>query len=91
MIQPDNSKIICDPTSIIVVNGTTYLVTAESDRQWVKNQDYFTVYMCVDGDFQLTVDDEDYTYKRGDTVLIPAALTDFQLSGKASILEIYIS
>ena len=47
--------------------------------------------MCVDGEFQLTINDESYTYKKGDTVLISAALTDFQLAGKASILEIYIS
>ena len=70
---------------------TTNFIPLTGNSEIHKNQDSFTVYMCVDGDFQLTVDDEDYTYKRGDTVLIPAALTDFQLSGKASILEIYIS
>lgn len=51
----------------------------------------FTVYMCVDGDFQLMIGGDSYSYKKGDTVLIPASLTDFQLSGEASILEIYIS
>ena len=56
-----------------------------------KNGNSFTVYMCVDGSFQLTGDGENFNYQKGDTVLIPAALTDFQLSGKASILEIYIS
>jgi mannose-6-phosphate isomerase len=30
-------------------------------------------------------------YKKGDTVLIPAAMKSYLLSGKASILEIYIS
>ena len=47
--------------------------------------------MCVEGDFELIYDDELYSYKKGDTILVPASLTDFQLSGKASILEIYIS
>ena len=56
-----------------------------------KNQKSFTVYMCVEGDFELIYDDELYSYKKGDTILVPASLTDFQLSGKASILEIYIS
>ncbi|MGC4041515.1 MAG: class I mannose-6-phosphate isomerase [Flavobacterium sp.] len=51
----------------------------------------FTVYMCVDGDFQLAVNNETYNYKKGDSVLIPASLTDFEVSGKANILEIYIS
>lgn len=70
---------------------TTNFIPLTGNMEIHKNQNSFTVYMCVDGDFQLTVYEEDYTYKKGDTVLIPAALTDFQLSGKASILEIYIS
>lgn len=56
-----------------------------------KDSTSFTVYMCVDGDFQLINGSDIYTYKKGDTVLIPASLTDFKLSGEASILEIYIS
>ena len=56
-----------------------------------KNQNSFTVYMCVDGDFELILNEEKYNYKKGDTVLIPASLTDFQLDGNASVLEIYIS
>lgn len=70
---------------------TTNFIPLDGTTEINKNQTSFTVYMCVDGDFQLTVDGESYTYQKGDTVLIPASLTDFQLSGKASILEIYIS
>ena len=70
---------------------TTNFIPLTGNREIHKNQNSFTVYMCVDGNFQLTVDHENFTYKKGDTILIPAALTDFQLSGKASILEIYIS
>lgn len=51
----------------------------------------FTVYMCVEGEFKWSNDDESYFYKKGDTLLIPASLTDFQLSGQATLLEIYIS
>lgn len=70
---------------------TTNFIPLDGNTKIHKNQTSFTVYMCLDGDFQLTIDGENYTYQKGDTVLIPAALTDFQLSGKASILEIYIS
>lgn len=70
---------------------TTNFIPLDGTTEINKNQTSFTVYMCVDGDFQLTVYGESYTYQKGDTVLIPASLTDFQLSGKASILEIYIS
>lgn len=56
-----------------------------------KTGNTFTVYMCVEGGFELESNGTKYQYKKGDTVLIPAALKTFILSGKASILEIYIS
>jgi len=70
---------------------TTNFIPLDGNIEIYKNQTSFTVYMCVEGDFKLTFDNESYSYEKGDTVLIPAAITDFQLSGKASILEIYIS
>ena len=70
---------------------TTNFIPLDGNSKIQKNATSFTVYMCVDGNFQLIIDNETYTYKKGNTVLIPASLTDFQLSGKASILEIYIS
>lgn len=69
-------------TNFIPLNGTMTIH---------KNQDSFTVYMCVDDNFELSFEGKTYSYQKGDTVLIPASLTDFQLNGKASILEIYIS
>ncbi len=70
---------------------TTNFIPLDGNTRIYKHGEFFTVYMCVDGEFQLTIDDINYTYKKGDTILLPACLTDFQLSGKASILEIYIS
>jgi len=51
----------------------------------------FTVYMCTEGKFQLEFNRVEYHYSKGDTLLIPAAMTDFNLSGNATLLEIYIS
>lgn len=51
----------------------------------------FTVYMCTDGEFTLEADGVQSKYKTGDTMLVPAALHDFRLSGKATLLEVYIS
>ena len=56
-----------------------------------KNGKSFTVYMCVDGNFEIEANEISYHYKKGDTVLIPAAVNQFKLVGKGSILEIYIS
>lgn len=54
------------------------------------DKDSFLVYMCVDGNFEIGLNNQKYAYKKGDTVLIPANLKDFQLIGNASLLEIYI-
>jgi mannose-6-phosphate isomerase len=70
---------------------TTNFLPLDGNTTIYKHGESFTVYMCVDGGFQLDVNGETYTYKKGDTILLPAALTNFELSGKASILEIYIS
>jgi mannose-6-phosphate isomerase len=56
-----------------------------------KTGNSFTVYMCVDGNFEIESNNTKFQYKKGDTVLIPAALKSFIVNGKASILEIYIS
>jgi mannose-6-phosphate isomerase len=51
----------------------------------------FTVYMCVEGSFEIEYEGEKFQYKKGDTILIPAAMKTFVLNGEASVLEIYIS
>lgn len=70
---------------------TTNFVPLDGEVSVEKSGDTFTVYMCVEGSFELDYNGVRYSYKKGDTVLIPAAIKEFVLSGKASILEIYIS
>jgi len=69
---------------------TTNMIPLNGSMEIQKSTDTFTVFMCVDGDFQLQTGNENYHYQKGDTILIPASLTDFQLNGTASVLEIYI-
>jgi len=57
----------------------------------VNDGDSFLVYMCVEGSFELKYYDITYSYKTGDTILIPAKMSEFEIVGKASVLEIYIS
>lgn len=54
------------------------------------DKDSFLVYMCVEGNFEIDLENQKYAYKKGDTVLIPAEIKDFKLLGNASLLEIYI-
>lgn len=70
---------------------TTQFIPLAGEIEVQKTGTTFTVYMCVEGSFELELAGQNYLYSKGDTVLIPAALTAFQLSGNASILEIYIS
>lgn len=74
---------------------SSYFSTAIIDLDGVldkkNSSDSFVVYMCVGGDFEIQVEDTKYKFQLGDSVLIPAALTQFKLSGKAKLLEINIS
>ncbi|MFV8326040.1 type I phosphomannose isomerase catalytic subunit [Flavobacterium sp. ZS1P14] len=70
---------------------TTNFIPLEGEIAVAKSGKSFTVYMCVEGAFEIGYDHSKVQYKKGDTVLIPAALNKFTLNGKASILEIYIS
>lgn len=70
---------------------TTNFITLDGKIEVEKDKESFTVYMCVEGNFELEHKEKSYTYKTGDTVLIPAEMAVFEISGKASLLEIYIS
>jgi len=70
---------------------TTNFIPLDGNTRITKNGESFTVYMCVKGSFELQYNNEMYAYAIGDTILIPAEMTSFELSGKASVLEIYIS
>ncbi|MFV8353471.1 type I phosphomannose isomerase catalytic subunit [Flavobacterium sp. XS2P14] len=70
---------------------TTNFIPLDGQISISKSGKSFTVYMCTEGSFELEYSNSKTQYKNGDTVLIPAAMNAFILSGKASILEIYIS
>jgi mannose-6-phosphate isomerase len=70
---------------------TTNFIPLEDEISVTKSGKTFTVYMCVEGTFEIEYDNSKLQYKKGDTILIPAAMNTFILNGKASILEIYIS
>lgn len=70
---------------------TTNFLPLDGEVAVNKSGNSFTVYMCVEGDFELEFDGVKSKYIKGDTILIPAALKSFVLRGKGSLLEIYIS
>ncbi len=70
---------------------TTNFIPLAGEIVVSKSGETFTVYMCAEGTFELEYNNSKTQYKKGDTVLIPAAMNAYVLGGKASILEIYIS
>ena len=81
-------------TSNVVVDCpyfTTNFIPLEDKVEVQKSGASFTVYMCIEGSFEIEYDGFKNTYIKGDTILVPAEINAFNLNGKASILEIYIS
>lgn len=70
---------------------TTNFLPLEGKTEITKNGDSFTVYICTEGEYTVDIEGNNYSFKKGDTVLVPAAVTAFALAGTATLLEIYIS
>jgi mannose-6-phosphate isomerase len=84
--KPNESNVVVDCSYF-----TTNFIPLDGQVEVSKNGETFTVYMCIEGAFEIEYNGNKSTYIKGDTVLIPAAMNEFILNGKASILEIYIS
>ncbi len=70
---------------------TTNYLPLQGELNVSRDGSSFTVYMCVEGSFSIEMEGQSYQYIIGDTVLIPANMSKYQLNGSASLLEIYIS
>jgi mannose-6-phosphate isomerase len=81
-------------TSNVVVDCpyfTTNFLPLENKLEVSKSGASFTVYMCIEGSFEIEYSGFKQAYIKGDTILVPAEINAFILNGNASILEIYIS
>ncbi len=70
---------------------TTNFLPLDGSTAFSRDGSSFTVFICTDGAFSVEFGGKKFDFKKGDTVLIPAALKTFLLSGKATLLEISIS
>lgn len=69
---------------------TTNMIPLNGSIEINHELDSFVVYMCAEGSFDFIFNKQTYTYQTGDTILIPAALNHYQMSGQATLLEIFI-
>lgn len=71
---------------------TTNVIPLDGKIHFNKEGKSFTVLVCTEGEFCIeTKSSGKYSFQKGDTVLLPAVLTDFEVVGKATLLEIFIS
>lgn len=67
------------------------IVLTENMERDFRSLDSFVVYMCVEGVLTVEMENFSETLKKGETVLIPAAIQKINLNtNKATILEVYI-
>lgn len=65
------------------------IVDGEAVRDYAA-LDSFVIYICLDGSLELAYDGGVETVAKGETVLVPAELTEITLRGKGKVLEVYI-
>ena len=70
---------------------TTHYIDLTKRLEINKNSDSFLVYICTEGVCEIITAQGNYSLRKGQTVLLPAACTTFSLEGQATLLEVYIN
>ena len=70
---------------------TTSFLHLTETLQKENNYDSFIIYMCVKGEVEVITETSKEIIKKGETLLLPAALKNYQISSKnAELLEVYV-
>ncbi|MBO6880305.1 type I phosphomannose isomerase catalytic subunit [Winogradskyella sp.] len=70
---------------------TTNFIDIDSEIEKTNTEDSFIIYMCVDGEVELSTETTSDVISKGETILVPAAIKDFKLKTKgAKLLEVYV-
>ncbi|WP_313791451.1 type I phosphomannose isomerase catalytic subunit [Lacinutrix neustonica] len=70
---------------------TNHLAVSNKTLYKENRFDSFMVYLCVDGEATIKVDNHRETLLKGETVLIPACFKAYEISAKkATLLEVYV-
>ena len=70
---------------------TTNYLELDSNFRKINTKDSFLIYMCVDGEVIINYNQGKVKLNKGETVLIPAALTEFEIiTNKAKLLEVFV-
>jgi mannose-6-phosphate isomerase len=70
---------------------TTNFIQITQTIKKENNHDSFIIYMCVEGEASISVEGFSERVKKGETILIPAAIKHFEIeSNNAKLLEVYV-
>lgn len=69
---------------------TSYLEVTKTIKK-ENNKDSFFIYICVEGSATITYNEHSENIKKGETILLPAAVEHYEInSKKATLLEVYV-
>ncbi|WP_417860703.1 type I phosphomannose isomerase catalytic subunit [Winogradskyella sediminis] len=70
---------------------TTNFIEIDADIEVNNTRDSFMIYMCVDGEVEVSTNASSDKIFKGETILIPASLKNFKLkSNYGKLLEVYV-
>lgn len=70
---------------------TTNYLKVNSNLKKENHHDSFIIYMCVDGEAKIETEQFSEVIKKGETILLPAVIKDYQISAQdATLLEVYV-
>lgn len=70
---------------------TTNYLHLNKTLEVVNNHDSFTIYICVEGEANIKANKHVETIKKGETILLPAAISVYEISTEnATLLEVYV-
>jgi len=70
---------------------TTNFIEIDADIEVNNTHDSFMIYMCVDGEVEVSTNATSDKISKGETILVPASLKNFKLkSNYGKLLEVYV-
>ena len=95
--MPDNFRVDYDKTlnhsneMVSCPYFTTNYLKVNKELHKENAQDSFIIYMCVEGEAEIKTENHNELLKKGETVLVPAAISSYQISATdATLLEVYV-
>jgi len=95
--MPDNFRITYDKTPnqsnemVSCPYFTTNYLKINQTLKKVNKHDSFIIYMCVDGEAEIITEGFSESIKKGETILLPAAIENYEICSKnVTLLEVYV-